>query len=350
MSNEYQLPYTGEQIRVMLEKTNSSVLFTGQNLEDSQKEKARENIGAADANEVMPLPQSASPEQYLRVKSVDNTGKIIEIEAVDINIENGDDNDNENANAVLYTEQTLTEQERAQARENIGAADIADQPVSQSILSEHLTWDGQSELGYSQISTNFYNYNQMQNIEITLQNADNYKIILEYCRNAEELSASIDKNLAEGESGLFFIKGSFFFLSTTSLVGLYVPNKNLELAFPLIIITDSITEFNGSQLNIGTYFYNNENNVFISDLKFNYKILVYNENFDGIFKNVSASNVYAINIEEFTNSVASQTTEEDGSSGSNSDLAQLLVSELGKYKQGDILLIPSNLLDILGGL
>ena len=55
-----------------------AVRFVAQKLTDTQKQQARENIGT------IPKPSAAQPDQIIRVKSIDESGKITETEAVDM--------------------------------------------------------------------------------------------------------------------------------------------------------------------------------------------------------------------------------------------------------------------------
>lgn len=60
--------------------------------------------------EYIPVPATAKVGQTVRVTAVDDTGKPTAWEAADLHAEG----------CVQYTEQTLTEEQKAQARQNIG--------------------------------------------------------------------------------------------------------------------------------------------------------------------------------------------------------------------------------------
>lgn len=92
-----------------------------QTLTKEQKQQARKNIGA------MGAPATAAAGQLVAVKEVDENGVPVEWETV--SVQGGTITD-----AVLFTKQELTAEQKAQARENIGAgdgilADLANQIV-----------------------------------------------------------------------------------------------------------------------------------------------------------------------------------------------------------------------------
>ena len=100
----FQLKYTGEQVDERLEKAGQAVLYTEQSLDFAKKAQARDNIGATAIHIGNDEPTDGNVTLWL-----------------DMDEESGGTESGGSSAAVLYTEQTLTEGQKAQARENIDA-------------------------------------------------------------------------------------------------------------------------------------------------------------------------------------------------------------------------------------
>ena len=101
----FQLDYTGEQVNERLGKAGEAVLYTEQSLDFAKKAQARENIGATAIHIGNDEPTDENVTLWL-----------------DMDEESGGTESGGSSAAILYTEQTLTEEQKAQARANIGVA------------------------------------------------------------------------------------------------------------------------------------------------------------------------------------------------------------------------------------
>lgn len=104
----------------------------GSNAKEGNKLVTNTELGTA-VNSKLDAPTTATAGQVIAVKTVDEDGKITEVEAVDMSGGSGG-----MPNAVQYVAQSLTDEQKAQARENIGAGtssfsgsynDLADKPT-----------------------------------------------------------------------------------------------------------------------------------------------------------------------------------------------------------------------------
>lgn len=103
----------------------------GSNAKEGNKLVTNTELGTA-VNPKLDAPTTATEGQVIAVKTVDEDGKITEVEAVDMSGGSGG-----TPNAVQYVAQSLTDEQKAQARTNIGAGtssfsgsynDLADKP------------------------------------------------------------------------------------------------------------------------------------------------------------------------------------------------------------------------------
>ena len=84
MATEYKLSYTAEEIDEKLSEIDNAVLYIGQELTDTQKEQARENIGAASVEQIASaIPTALKNPQPLTVNGQSYDGS----EAVQLTLE-----------------------------------------------------------------------------------------------------------------------------------------------------------------------------------------------------------------------------------------------------------------------
>lgn len=131
--------------RILEEANDGKVLYTQQNLTDNQKASARQNIGAA-SHEVAAflLSRVGTYKILLPDKKTDETHELsvsegkLEMDGATFLTEEDEHRIAEAAKdgAVLYTQQNLTEEQKAQARDNIGAANADD--ILKSKVYEHI--------------------------------------------------------------------------------------------------------------------------------------------------------------------------------------------------------------------
>lgn len=210
---------------------------------------------------------------------------------------------------------------------------IRNKPVSRYMIRKTLTCAQLVNGAVKRISENWYDYYKMSNISISLENAGAYRIFTQYCNNMTELNQIITEKLTEGESGIFFVRGSALYLSSTSLVIIYATAGEPVKKEVLAIICDSLSEYNSTSLELGVYFFGIAENIFVKNLAFDYTDLSYNDDFKGIFKDSKAANVYTLDTKVLSEEQLSV------------NLVSFITAELGKYKPGDILLVPAEILN-----
>ena len=116
MENSYTLPFSAEDIGERLTSAGNSILFTKQTLTEEQKAQARENIGAKSEGDCVTSEDIKTALGYIPANK----------ETTDL--------------SVLFTQQELTEEQKAQARENIGAKSEAEENVT--VKEVEFTYDG----------------------------------------------------------------------------------------------------------------------------------------------------------------------------------------------------------------
>ena len=218
---------------------------------------------------------------------------------------------------------------------------INNKPASLQIDKCSIYLEGSLEEGYAKSTPIHFDFYRMSDIDMTLN--INPKIIeLDKCYDSLTSLMASAEDLSVGEYGVFFIKGSVFYLSTTSFfivlvrrIGEGEGEGEFDIQ-PLLVSTDSASSYNGIEFSKGVYYFETSEGVRLTKLEFNYKTILLNQDFSEIFKAPTAVNIYPIDFEALISSVS-----EGAVSG--------LIAELGKYDKGDILVVPTALLGMIGG-
>ena len=123
----------------------------------------------------LPSPESAEQGQYLRVRSVDESGRVLEVETAEL--QGGGSGEN----VLLYTEQSLTEEQQAQARANIGvlapgevtidAYSWVDIPITWTGKNQYVSIGGSNNIDIQDISDSAYDW-----VRLDVSSGETYEI------------------------------------------------------------------------------------------------------------------------------------------------------------------------------
>ena len=210
------------------------------------------------------------------------------------------------------------------------------------------------------VSENYYGGRyfdwDVNNIELVLANDElDYVLIPKYYNSFIELFVEVSSALEQTtvEHAVAFCGAGSLGMSLTTLAILHLFKTTVSgeetLGYEVLAISnDTETAFQGSSLSVGTHFYlGSEQGIYISSLKFFYNSPIISPKYQRYIKDGNAVNVYSIGTTEEWIGILGGRTEESLEIGK-----QALFSELKKYQQGDILLVPTILLsnlDYLGG-
>lgn len=149
-----------------------------------------------------------------------------------------------------------------------------------------------------------------------------------YLENTSDLSdAQISSNADQKK--IFVANGTLFNLTSDSYVFItFVNNGGIQI-YPLGVVIGSLID---ESIPTGIYFFDNSTN-YLSKVEFTYSTVKVSEIYESVFKKKDSANVYVLSPVALANMAENP---------------MILSIELAKFKSGDIVLIPTSLLEMLG--
>ena len=220
---------------------------------------------------------------------------------------------------------------------------IKNRPINYKEIDLNLNWNDNGdifsgdELGEVQlINEHILSLEELFNTTIFVNKngqQTQYTVIQEVFMTPDQAKERKDELVSSGtynENSIFIINGTYFQIPSENYSYMIDPGgSNLFLA---IFCTQDLFGQGA-----GTYFFKKDN-TYISSLSCTHSEVNIDEKYKKFFKNKNASDVYLLDLEALMGSDDITT------------IAAALFFDLGKYQQGDILLIPTVLLEMLEGL
>ena len=209
------------------------------------------------------------------------------------------------------------------------------------------------------VSENFYSGKSididMTHMELILANLDDYVLIPYYLNGYGELRHALDMLAGQSEiqHAIAFCGSAFMGMSLTSLAILHLFGESAsEWQYEVLCISnDTETSFRDESLEVGTHFYKGDKQgIYISSFKFFYNSPIIGPRYVDYFKDKDSVNTYSIGtVEDWMEIVEGGLSEGGSLQEEGVEVAkQALFAELSKYKRGDILLVPTFILSMLG--